>query len=136
MKILPKVDVFLPNIDEARGILRLGQDIKPENIAEKLLNIGVKTAVVKLGEKGCWVADKDTLEYVPAFKVKVVDSTGAGDNFSAGFVGGLISGKTLRQSALIGSAAAALKIMGTGWPAYPNRSQVDEFLRARGNEGL
>ena len=136
MKILPKVDVFLPNIDEARGILRLGRDIKPEKAAEKLVDIGVKTAVVKLGEKGCWAADKDTLEYVPAFKVKVVDSTGAGDNFSAGFISGYISGKTLRQSARIGSAAAALKIMGIGWPAYPTRSQVDEFLRTKGLEGL
>ena len=136
MEILPKVDLFLPNIDEARNILKLSEDVKPENAARMLVDAGIKTAVVKLGEGGCWVADKDTLEYVPAFKVKVVDTTGAGDNFAAGFISAFISGKTLQQSAVIGSATAALKVGGVGWPAYPKRSQVNKFLHDRGLEGL
>ncbi len=136
LEILPKVDLFLPNIDEARNILRLRQDTTPKKVAEKLVEIGVKTAVVKLGEGGCWVANKDMVEYIPAFKVKVVDTTGAGDNFAAGFISAYIGGKTLRQSALIGSATAALKIGGVGWPAYPHRLQLNEFLHARRIEEL
>jgi ribokinase len=134
--ILPLVDVFLPNIDEARGILGMSPAVRPEAVAEALLKMGVKTAVVKLGEGGCWVADKNTLEFVPAFKVKVVDSTGAGDNFAAGFITAYASGKHLRDSAVIGSATAALKIGGIGWRAYPRRSQVDKFLADRGLRGL
>jgi len=136
MEILPKLDVFLPNINEARNILRLGHNIKPEKVAEDCVDIGVKVAVVKLGENGCWVADKDSVEYVPAFKVKAVDTTGAGDNFAGGFISGYVSGKTLLQAAVIGSAAAALKVEGFGWPAYPDRAQVNKFLRLRGLEGL
>ena len=135
-EILPKVDLFLPNIDEARNILKLSQNVKPEKAAGMLVDTGVKTAVVKLGERGCWVADKNTIEYIPAFKVNVVDTTGAGDNFAAGFISAYISGKTLRQSAVIGSATAALKVGGVGWPAYPERSQVNEFLHDRGLKGL
>jgi ribokinase len=101
-----------------------------------LVDMGVKTAVVKMGEDGCWVADRDTSEYVPAFKVKAVDTTGAGDNFAGGFISAYVSGKTPRQSAVIGSAAAALKVRGIGWPAYPDRSQVIKFLHERGFEGL
>ncbi|OPY25312.1 MAG: putative sugar kinase [Methanocella sp. PtaU1.Bin125] len=134
--ILPRVDVFLPNIDEARGILGLGADAGPDRAAEALLKIGVKTAVVKMGERGCWVADRNTSGFVPAFGVEAVDSTGAGDNFAAGFISAYISGKSPREAAVIGSATAALKIGGIGWPAYPDRLQVNQFLAARGFGGL
>jgi len=89
-----------------------------------------------MGEGGCWVVDRDTSEYIPAFKVKVVDTTGAGDNFAAGLISAYVSGRPLRRSAVVGSAAAALKIGGVGWPAYPERRQVDGFLRERGLEGF
>lgn len=135
-EILPKVDVFLPNIDEVRSILGLSNSMGPERAAEILLDMGVKTVAIKMGKDGCWVADQDTLEYVPSFNVKVVDTTGAGDNFNAGFVSGYISGKTLGQAALIGSATAALKIGGVGWSTYPTRDQVNKFLRERSFEGL
>lgn len=135
-EILPKVDVFLPNIDEVRSILGLSNSTGPERAAEILLDMGVKTVAIKMGKDGCWVADQDTLEYVPSFNVKVVDTTGAGDNFNAGFVSGYISGKTLGQAALIGSATAALKIGGVGWSTYPTRDQVNKFLRERSFEGL
>ena len=134
--ILPLVDVFLPNIDEARGILGLGPAVGPDRAAEALLKMGVKTAVVKMGEGGCWVADKNTSGFIPAFKVDVVDTTGAGDNFAAGFITAYIGGKSVREAAVIGSATAALKIEGIGWPAYPERSQVYKFLADRGFGGL
>ncbi|WP_128860165.1 carbohydrate kinase family protein [Methanocella paludicola] len=135
-EILPKVDLFMPNMDEARNILKLGGDAGPEKAAGMLVGMGVKTAVVKVGEGGCWIADRNTSEYVPAFKVDVVDTTGAGDNFAAGFISAYISGRTLRESAVIGSATAALKIGGVGWPAYPERRQVNKFLSDRGFEGF
>jgi ribokinase len=135
-EILPRVDVFMPNIDEARGILGLSPAAGPEEAARALVKIGVKIVVVKMGEGGCWVADKNTLEFVPAFKVKVVDTTGAGDNFAAGFITAYIGGKSPREAAIIGSATAALKIGGIGWPAYPVRSQVNRFLADRGFRGL
>ncbi len=135
-EILPRVDVFLPNIDEARNILGLDPKTGPERAAEILLDMGVKVVAIKMGSDGCWVADRKNIEYVPAFKVKVVDTTGAGDNFNAGFISGYINGRPLRECAIIGSATAALKIGGIGWSTYPTRKQVNTFLADRGFTGL
>jgi len=51
MEILPRVDLFMPNIDEARGILRLGPDAGPEKAAGMLADMGIKAVVVKMGER-------------------------------------------------------------------------------------
>lgn len=134
--ILPRVDIFLPNVDEARNILGLGKEEKPEKVADILLDLGIGTVVIKMGEKGCIVARKDMTEYVPAFKVNVVDTTGAGDNFNAGFVSALLSGKSPRDSAIIGSATAGLKIGGVGWSTYPKREQLNKFLNDNGFDVL
>ena len=134
--ILPRTDIFLPNIDEARNILGLDAKTGPERAAEILLDMGIKVVVIKMGKDGCWVADRDSLEYVPPFKVNVVDTTGAGDNFNAGFVSSYTSGRTPRDCAIIGSATAALKIGGVGWSTYPTREKVNRFLDERGLKGL
>lgn len=133
--ILPKVDVFLPNIDESRKIL--GDDsLTPENAAKIFLDMGVKVVVIKMGKDGCFIADEKTSEFVPAFKVKAVDTTGAGDTFNAGFVSSYILGKPLRECALIGSATAGLKVLGVGWSKYPTRDNVNKFLEDNGLNGL
>ncbi|OPY28490.1 MAG: putative sugar kinase [Methanocella sp. PtaU1.Bin125] len=127
-EIIPKVDIFLPNIDEARKIL--GDDsLSPESAARILLDMGVKVVVIKMGKVGCYVTDGQTGEFVPSFKVKVVDTTGAGDTFMAGFLSAYLYGKSLRDCAIIGSATAGLKIGGVGWSTYPTRQNVNQFLR-------
>jgi ribokinase len=136
LEILPRVYVFLPNIDEARKILGLDENTGPEKAARILLDMGVRVAAIKMGSKGSWVADRNNIEYVPPFSVKVVDTTGAGDNFNAGFISAYISGRALKECAVIGSATAALKIGGVGWSTYPTRKQVNTFLADRGFTGL
>ncbi|MCD1295137.1 carbohydrate kinase family protein [Methanocella sp. CWC-04] len=134
--ILPKTDIFVPNIDEARKILGVKETMKPEKVADILLGMGIKVAAIKMGRNGSLIASKDMMEMVPAFDVKVVDTTGAGDNFNAGFISAYISGKDLRMCAIIGSATAALKVGGVGWSTYATRDQVNAFLKERGYEGL
>ncbi len=135
-EILPRVDVLLQNLDEVRNILDLDPNTGPERAAEILLDMGVKVVAIKMGKDGCWVANRENIEYVPSFSVKVVDTTGAGDNFNAGFISSYISGKPLRECAIIGSATAALKIGGVGWSTYPTRKQVNTFLAEKGFSGL
>jgi ribokinase len=131
--IIPKVDIFLPNIDEARKIL--GDDsLTPESAARILLDMGVKIVVIKMGKVGCYVADGKTAEFVPSFKVKVVDTTGAGDTFMAGFISAYVQGRSLRECAIIGSATAGLKIGGVGWSTYPTRQSVNQFLQEHHNK--
>jgi len=135
-QILPRVDVFLPNLDEVRSILGLDQKAGPERAAEILLDMGIKVVAIKMGKDGCCVADRNNIEHVSAFSVKVVDTTGAGDNFNAGFITAYLNGRPLRECAIIGSATAALKIGGIGWSTYPTRKQVNTFLADRGFTGL
>jgi ribokinase len=137
IEILPRVDVFLPNLDEARNILGLEPKTSPEKAARILLDMGVKVVAIKMGRDGCWVADSKGIEHVPAFDVKsIVDTTGAGDNFNSGFINAYINGRPIRECAIIGSATAALKIGGVGWSTYPTRKQVNMFLEDKGFRGL
>ena len=75
----------------------------------------VGTGVVTRSEKGCVVASKDGVEAVPAFPVdKVVDTTGAGDLFAAGFLFGLVRAFPLQKAAQLGGLAAAEVIQHLG----------------------
>lgn len=75
--------------------------------AEILLHIGVKIVAVKLGSKGCYITNGKEEHYVKPFKVKVVDTTGAGEAFNAGFLYGLITGKDLCTCGKIGNYVAS-----------------------------
>jgi ribokinase len=74
----------------------------------------VEIVAVKLGSKGCYVTDGKQSHNVEPFKVKVVDTTGAGDAFCAGFLYGLISGKNLYDCGRIGNFVASRCIMKMG----------------------
>jgi len=100
------VDYFIPSFKEAAALT--GQK-KPESIVEFLFDAGVRTMVgVKLAAKGCYIATRENAVYVRAKKIKkVVDTTGAGDAFVAGFVAGMLRGFDPFQAAHIGNATAA-----------------------------
>ena len=81
---------------------------------EVLLSTGVEIVAVTRGEKGCYVTDGKREIDVPAQKVNVVDTTGAGDAFDAGFLYGLIKGKDLKECAILGNKVASLCIQKKG----------------------
>jgi ribokinase len=82
--------------------------------AKALLKKGVKIVAVKLGSKGCYITDEDESHYVQPFKVKVVDTTGAGDAFCAGFLFGLIKSKSLYECGRLGNFVASRCIVKMG----------------------
>lgn len=89
--------------------------------ALKALRADIDVAVVTRSEKGCLVVNPDDIEAVPAFPVeRVVDSTGAGDLFAAGFLSGLARGVDDRACGRLGALAAAEVIQHLG--ARPERS--------------
>lgn len=75
---------------------------------QKLHQLGIKIIVVKLAEEGSIVSKDFSIELVPPFKVKAKDSTGAGDAFAGGFLFGILTGKSLYESALIGNYFGAV----------------------------
>ncbi len=108
---LPYIDYFLPNIEEASMIS--GKD-SPEEIADYFLSYGVRVIGLKMGDKGCYIKSKDKGFYLPAFKVKPVDTTGAGDAFVAGFLTGVLKGWDLEFTGLFANAVGACCVMGVG----------------------
>ena len=114
--LLPAVDLFLPNLAEARQLTGLTD---PEACARWLLDAGVGLVALKLGKDGCLVGSGEGCVHVPGFAVEVRDSTGAGDYFAAGYLAGYLGGLDRRSAALLGNAMGAVAVarMGAGTAA-------------------
>jgi ribokinase len=99
-----------------------------ETGAQALFERGVKLVAVKLGADGCYVTDGTRKRLIEAFKVKIVDTTGAGDAFCAGFLYGLISGQSLFSCGRIGNFVASRCITKLGARAgLPIRENLEEY---------
>jgi len=108
--IVKGTDVFMPNEMEMMALT--GLDYREG--AEVILGMGVDVVVVKLGERGCYVTDGKREFIVPAEKVEVVDTTGAGDAFNAGFIYAYLKGKDLEECGKMGNYIASLCIRNVG----------------------
>ena len=126
---LPFVDFFMPGLDEARMICGL---TKREEVIQFFLDKGVRHTVFKMGAAGSSVAGGGVDEIrLPALKVPVVDSTGCGDAYCAGFIVGLSKGWSLAAAGRLGTAAAALVITGLGSDAgIVDLESTIEFMNA------
>lgn len=107
-RVLHLVDVFLPNTVEALGVAKVGDDV------EKALEVlssryGIRVVVIKRGELGAVLRTKDgrRLEQ-SAFAVDVVDTTGAGDCFNAGFLDAFVRGEPLEEALKLASALGSM----------------------------
>jgi len=109
---LPHLDYFVPSLPEAQALTRLRE---PKDVARALLDGGVDNVALKMGADGCLVMTSDGKSLlVPAFEVEVVDATGAGDAFAAGFIAGVWQGWPIEQSARLANAVGALCVTGIG----------------------
>jgi sugar/nucleoside kinase (ribokinase family) len=108
---LPELDYLLPNEEQVLALTGAGG---LEHGCRELLERGVDCVAATRGAEGVLVVDADGAEEIPAFEVEVVDTTGCGDAFSAGFLRGLSLGRDRRESARMGCAAAALVAEGLG----------------------
>ena len=109
------IDYFMPGLEEAEMMCGLS---KREDIHMYYLTKGCGHTVFKNGGNGTfigWLENGSLKEiHIPCFKTTIVDSTGCGDSFCAGFIKSLSQGKTLEESAEMGSACGALVISGLG----------------------
>jgi sugar/nucleoside kinase (ribokinase family) len=106
-----KVDWFFPNEEQAQALT--GEE-DTEAGARALIERGIGAVAVTCGAEGSLVVTADGAERVPAFEVEVVDTTGCGDAYVAGFLRGLSLGRSPVESARLGSAAAAFVAQGLG----------------------
>jgi sugar/nucleoside kinase (ribokinase family) len=105
------LDILFMNEDEARMITGSND---PARGAQVVLREGVRTAVMKLGSRGCAIYSGEEEILCPAFDVAVRDTTGAGDCFVAGFLAARQRGATLAQAGQFANAAAALSVQKLG----------------------
>ncbi len=124
---LPHLDYILPNYGEACG---LTGETEPERIADKLLEAGVGTVVIKMDAQGCFVKNREVAFSVSAYPVEVVDMLGAGDCFCAGFLAGLALGWDLEKTARLANAVGALCVTQLG--ATTGVRPLEETLRWAG----
>ncbi len=125
--LLPHVDILFPNREEAQALTGAEE---PATMIATLHDKGVPTVALKLGSEGCVIGCGDELCRVPAFAVDVVDTTGAGDAFAAGFLAARIRGFDLRTCGLWANALGAIAASVEGG-ALPDRELVCSFLRER-----
>jgi sugar/nucleoside kinase (ribokinase family) len=111
---LPHTDYLLPNDEQVLGFT--GATSLADG-ARALVDAGVGCVAVTQGSKGALVVTADEAIEVPAYEIDVVDTTGCGDAFSAGFLRGLSLGRDLRGAAELGCATAAQVAQGLGTDA-------------------
>jgi sugar/nucleoside kinase (ribokinase family) len=128
-EILPHVDVFVPNEDEARA---LTGEPDPRRQAARLLEAGAGTVIVTRGVEGAVLRSRDELLEVPAPRVASIEQSGAGDAFSAGLITGLLAGwdaeRRVRFASVIG--ASATTALGCTAGVF-SRTQAEVFLEAQ-----
>jgi ribokinase len=134
LKALAGLDYFVPNESEAETIsgmpVRNVDDAK--KCAEKLLSGGVKRVILTLGANGSLLAGHDGMEHIPAFSVKSVDSTGAGDAFIGSFAVFLGEGLAEREAVKRANLYAGLSTTGVGTQkSFYDRARYDAEWSAR-----
>lgn len=126
ISVARRCDTFLPSQEEAEFLS--GMDV--EGALEEFLTWGPRTVCIKLGAKGCIAGDRSGTVSVPGIKAKAVDATGAGDGFDAGFTLGILRGKDLGTSALLGNAVGSLVVRKRGaMTSLPTLAEVEALVR-------
>ena len=134
MSLLKNVDVLTINDEEAR---QLSGEYSLVKAAKKIMGFGPKYLIIKKGEHGALLFNKDQVFFAPALPLEeVFDPTGAGDSFAGGFIGYLaetrdISFDNLKRAIIFGSAMASFSVEKFGTERIQNLSQeeVDERVQ-------
>ena len=125
------VDVISPNQTEAELLTGIVVDdlASAERAARRLQALGAREVALKLGHWGAMLCDAEgRVEHVSAVEVEVVDTTAAGDAFTAALAVALVEGGSLVEAVRFGSAAGTLACLTLGaQTAMPTRGQVDQF---------
>ncbi len=132
--ILKNIDILTPNESEALVLLNrqassVSLDEAPE-IASQLRRLGPKCIILKMGDKGAWLADEKTNRNFPSIQVDAVDATAAGDTFNGALAVALSEGKSMEEAIPFSNCAAAISVTRLGAQAsIPSRAEVEARLR-------
>jgi len=128
MGALKDLDYFVPNENEAEAII--GSPVKnlddAKKCAEKLVGGGIRSVIITLGSNGSLLASRDGSEHVPAYTMKSLDSSGAGDAFIGSFATFLSEGVSEKEAVRRANLYAGLSTMGVGTQkSFYDRARFD-----------
>lgn len=129
--LLQKVFLITPNETEAEILtgIQVSDAESARRAALWFREKGVQQIVITMGSQGAFVFTDDFQGMVPAYKVKAIDTTAAGDVFNGALTVALSEGKTTADAARFGCAASALAVMRPGaQSSIPTRTKIDAFL--------
>lgn len=124
----PYLDYFMPSLEQAVLITKK-DDVR--EMADFFLDRGVKTAVIKMGSKGCYAKNQaGEAFFCGCYQVPVVETTGAGDAFVSGFLTSVLRGKTLKECVIFGTACSAQVVQAVGATAgMKDYDTVERFIK-------
>ena len=132
-EIFPLIDYFTPNETEASfyidGEINTVEDAK--KYVTQILDLGIKNALITLGEKGVYFANKDTNHFEPSLDLqnKVVDTSGAGDAFNGAFATALCEGQSVNEAIKFANCYAGISTTRIGTAnSMPSREEIDKIL--------
>jgi len=129
--ILSQVDILTPNRTEASVLtgVKINDEPTAKKAAYKLLDEGVNAVVFTLGEEGALIITADKIQHISGKKVKVVDTTGAGDAFNGGLAFALARKGNLVEAVRFANYVGALSVTRIGTaPAMPTLQEVERFM--------
>lgn len=127
------VDIITPNKIEAEMLtgMRITDDVSLAAVARQILDFRIPVVIITLGQRGVFLATKNGMRVIPAYRVKAIDSTGAGDVFSGSLAAFLAEGMSIEEAVRMAIASASISVtrMGAQMSA-PLRVEIDDFIRS------
>ena len=131
-EIFKYIDIIKPNETEASTLTGIKvEDVQSaENAGRWLIDKGVKTVILTLGEKGAVLVTNEYTEYFPAPKLNAIDTTGAGDIFSGAFFYSFQKGKSIKESIQFAVVAASISTTKMGViESIPEITEINDFIK-------
>ena len=141
VELLRATTWITPNQVEAQQIINSNVLAASEKelwqVAESIMKLGPRNVLLKMGERGAYLAADDGLRTrIPAYPVTAADTTAAGDAFNGAFAVALARGVCAQQAAEFATAAAAISVTRRGaLPSMPTQAEIENFVAEHRREG-
>lgn len=139
ISVFEGVDFITPNETEAEQFTGIAVNTVEDCrlAARKLMDMGVKNVIITLGVRGAFYTNGTDEVFVPAIKVKAVETTGAGDAFNGGFATAIAEGHSIETALRFATCTAAISVTRRGSsPSMPYRNEILELMQKEFGETL
>ncbi|MFA5832899.1 MAG: ribokinase [Bacteroidota bacterium] len=129
--ILKEIDIITPNKVEAEMLTgtKVTDEESMRTISKKFFDYGIKNVLITLGSKGIFAGLSGSMELIPAYQVRSIDSTGAGDVFSGSLAAFLSEGMSIEKGARMANASASISVTRMGAQnSAPRRTEIEKFI--------